>query len=52
MQYISPLGNVPGRHFSGNPIAMIAGYTTLTVLSENPSIYSELEKKTAICMKG
>ena len=47
MQHIAPLGNVyQAGTLSGNPIAMIAGYTTLKTLKNNPSIYSELEKKT------
>ncbi|MBS1667898.1 MAG: glutamate-1-semialdehyde 2,1-aminomutase [Bacteroidetes bacterium] len=48
MQHIAPLGNVyQAGTLSGNPIAMIAGYTTLKILKENPSIYKELEEKTA-----
>jgi glutamate-1-semialdehyde 2,1-aminomutase len=31
---------------SGNPIAMVAGFTLLKVLKDNPSIYSDLEEKT------
>ena len=47
MQHIAPLGNVyQAGTLSGNPIAMIAGYTILKALNENPSIYSELEEKT------
>ena len=47
MQHIAPLGNVyQAGTLSGNPIAMIAGYTTLKILKENPSIYKELEEKT------
>lgn len=47
MQHIAPLGNVyQAGTLSGNPIAMIAGYTLLKTLKENPSIYSELEEKT------
>lgn len=46
MQHIAPLGNVyQAGTLSGNPIAMIAGYTTLKILKENPSIYDHLEKK-------
>jgi glutamate-1-semialdehyde 2,1-aminomutase len=46
MQHIAPLGNVyQAGTLSGNPIAMIAGYTLLKELSENPSIYKELEEK-------
>jgi glutamate-1-semialdehyde 2,1-aminomutase len=46
MQHIAPLGNVyQAGTLSGNPIAMIAGYTMLTTLKNNPDIYSELEEK-------
>ncbi|MES1226350.1 MAG: aminotransferase class III-fold pyridoxal phosphate-dependent enzyme, partial [Bacteroidota bacterium] len=37
---------------SGNPIAMIAGYTLLKELKNNPSIYKELEEKAAYLKKG
>ena len=47
MQHIAPLGNVyQAGTLSGNPIAMIAGFTLLKTLKENPSIYPELEEKT------
>jgi glutamate-1-semialdehyde 2,1-aminomutase len=47
MERIAPLGNVyQAGTLSGNPIAMIAGYTLLKALKDNPSIYDELEKKT------
>jgi glutamate-1-semialdehyde 2,1-aminomutase len=46
MQHISPLGNVyQAGTLSGNPIAMIAGFTMLTELKNNPGIYAELEEK-------
>ena len=46
MKHIAPLGNVyQAGTLSGNPLAMIAGYTLLTYLKENPSIYSDLEEK-------
>ena len=46
MQHISPLGNVyQAGTLSGNPIAMIAGFTMLTELKNNPYIYSELDEK-------
>ena len=46
MKHIAPLGNVyQAGTLSGNPIAMIAGYTLLSALKENPSIYAELEEK-------
>ena len=45
MQHISPLGNVyQAGTLSGNPIAMIAGYTMLKTLKENYSIYNELDE--------
>ncbi len=47
MEFIAPLGKVyQAGTLSGNPIAMIAGITTLKILKENPSIYLELEEKT------
>ena len=53
MQHISPLGNVyQAGTLSGNPIAMIAGYTLLTELKNNPSIYKELEEKTIYLRDG
>ncbi|HYM93893.1 MAG TPA: aspartate aminotransferase family protein, partial [Chitinophagaceae bacterium] len=36
----------------GNPVAMIAGYTLLKILKENPSIYTELEEKTNSLHQG
>lgn len=53
MQHIAPLGNVyQAGTLSGNPIAMIAGYTLLKTLKENPSIYKELEEKTIYLRDG
>jgi glutamate-1-semialdehyde 2,1-aminomutase len=53
MQHIAPLGNVyQAGTLSGNPIAMIAGYTMLKTLKENPSIYQDLEEKTSYLHKG
>ena len=47
MECIAPLGNVyQAGTLSGNPVAMIAGYTLLQELKNNPSIYTELEEKT------
>jgi glutamate-1-semialdehyde 2,1-aminomutase len=44
MEHIAPLGNVyQAGTLSGNPIAMIAGFTMLTELKNNPSIYTELD---------
>ncbi len=53
MQHISPLGNVyQAGTLSGNPIAMIAGFTMLTELKNNPSIYTELEEKNIYLKNG
>ena len=53
MQQIAPLGNVyQAGTLSGNPIAMIAGFTTLKILKNDPSIYSKLEDKTTYLNKG
>lgn len=53
MQHIAPLGNVyQAGTLSGNPIAMIAGYTLLKELKEIPSIYKELDEKAAYLQKG
>jgi glutamate-1-semialdehyde 2,1-aminomutase len=47
MQHIAPLGNVyQAGTLSGNPIAMIAGYTMLKTLKDNPDIYTGLDAKT------
>ena len=52
MQHISPLGNVyQAGTLSGNPIAMIAGFTMLTELKNNPGIYAELEEKSLYLAK-
>jgi glutamate-1-semialdehyde 2,1-aminomutase len=48
MEHIAPLGNVyQAGTLSGNPIAMIAGYTMLNELKNNPSIYTKLDEKTS-----
>ena len=53
MQHIAPLGNVyQAGTLSGNPIAMIAGYTILNELKNNPAIYKELDKKTNYLKEG
>ncbi len=46
MEHIAPLGKVyQAGTLSGNPIAMIAGYQTLTELNNHPEIYDDLENK-------
>jgi glutamate-1-semialdehyde 2,1-aminomutase len=53
MEHIAPLGKVyQAGTLSGNPLAMIAGITTLRILKENPAIYSELEEKTRYLHEG
>ena len=53
MQHIAPLGNVyQAGTLSGNPIAMIAGFTMLQQLKNNPAIYTELDEKTAYLNHG
>ncbi len=53
MQHIAPLGNVyQAGTLSGNPIAMIAGFTMLQELKNNPSIYQELDEKTSYLNNG
>jgi len=48
MEHIAPIGNVyQAGTLSGNPIAMIAGFTMLNELKTNPAIYTELDEKTA-----
>lgn len=46
MEHIAPLGNVyQAGTLSGNPIAVIAGYTLLSELKSNPGILTELDAK-------
>lgn len=53
MEHIAPLGNVyQAGTLSGNPIAMIAGYTMLKTLKEQPVIYKELDAKTIYLKAG
>lgn len=53
MEHIAPLGNVyQAGTLSGNPIAMIAGYTLLSELHQNPHIYTQLEEKTIYLRDG
>jgi glutamate-1-semialdehyde 2,1-aminomutase len=53
MKQIAPLGNVyQAGTLSGNPLAMVAGYTLLSHLKNNPSVYTELEEKGAYLKSG
>ncbi|MCS7098459.1 MAG: glutamate-1-semialdehyde 2,1-aminomutase [Candidatus Methanomethyliaceae archaeon] len=45
MENIAPLGKVyQAGTFSGNPISVVAGYTTVKLLKNSEQIYSELER--------
>ncbi len=53
MEHIAPLGQVyQAGTLSGNPIAMIAGFTLLSILKDQPGIYESLEKKTFYLKQG
>lgn len=53
MENIAPIGKVyQAGTLSGNPIAMIAGYTMLKTLKDNPEIYNEIDKKTEYLQQG
>lgn len=53
MEHIAPLGNVyQAGTLSGNPLAMIAGYTLLKELKEQPEHYKALDEKTAYLEAG
>ena len=53
MSHIAPLGSVyQAGTLSGNPLAMIAGYTLLQTLHNHPGIYQELDAKTEYLHKG
>ncbi len=53
MEMVSPIGNVyQAGTLSGNPVAMIAGYTTLKILNDHSDIYDELEQKTVYLKDG
>lgn len=53
MEHIAPAGKVyQAGTLSGNPIAMIAGYTLLKTLQERPAIYTQLEEKTNLLAAG
>ncbi len=49
MDHLAPLGPVyQAGTLSGNPIAMRAGLTTLSILDEDPEIYNRIDKTTQI----
>lgn len=52
MELMAPSGPIyQAGTLSGNPLAMIAGYTTLKLLGE-PGVYEELERKSARLEEG
>lgn len=47
MEHVAPAGKVyQAGTLSGNPIAMIAGYTMLQTLNDRPAIYTQLTERT------
>jgi len=53
MQFAAPVGPVyQAGTLSGNPVAVAAGIESLRMLSEQPSIYKELEEKSALLADG
>ena len=53
MSCVSPAGPVyQAGTLSGNPLAMAAGFASLTYISEHPEVYKELEVKSAYLEKG
>lgn len=47
MEHVAPAGKVyQAGTLSGNPIAMIAGYTMLQILNDRPAIYTQLTERT------
>jgi glutamate-1-semialdehyde 2,1-aminomutase len=53
MECIAPLGNVyQAGTLSGNPLAMIAGFTLLNELNNSPGIFDELDAKTKYLHEG
>lgn len=53
MEHIAPLGSVyQAGTLSGNPLAMTAGFATLSVLKNDPQIYNRLDKKTSLIKNG
>ena len=53
MEKIAPLGSVyQAGTLSGNPIAMMAGYTTLKYLQDHPEAYTQIDAQTAAIGAG
>lgn len=53
MEVVAPLGKVyQAGTLSGNPIAMIAGFTLLSEMKANPALLQELDNKTLYLKEG
>ncbi|MFY0253998.1 glutamate-1-semialdehyde 2,1-aminomutase [Chitinophaga sp. 30R24] len=53
MEHLAPAGKVyQAGTLSGNPIAMISGYTLLQTLNDNPVIYQQLQEKATYLVNG
>lgn len=53
MDMIAPVGDVyHAGTLSGNPISVTAGFETLSILKNNPSIYTDLEAKVDYIVDG
>ncbi len=53
MEVVAPLGNVyQAGTLSGNPIAMIAGFTLLSEMKANPGLLQDLDSKTLYLKEG
>lgn len=53
MEKVAPLGNVyQAGTLSGNPVAMAAGLTQLTILKNNPEIYSRMAETAGTLFEG
>jgi glutamate-1-semialdehyde 2,1-aminomutase len=53
MEWVAPVGKVyQAGTLSGNPLAMRAGFTMLSILHTQPKIFESLEQKTGLLEKG
>lgn len=53
MQLVAPSGPMyQAGTLSGNPLAMTAGFETLSIINENPHFYETLEAKASILAQG
>lgn len=53
MEYVSPAGPVyQAGTLSGNPLAMRAGLTSLSILRDHPEIYTQIDAQTEVLVEG